>query len=684
MTPRSKMRRPQLRRAPTNLPSLAPAVLAIVLAGAASAQDATEPPSLVGRIAQITGDVSMLRSGDQDWSAAEINAPVSIGDAVYAQDDGDARLQIGAVDLDLLAASEFDIASLDDQSGQLRLDSGSLDIRVSALPTADGLMIATPRGTVRLTQPGIYRIAAGDQDHPTQVTAWNGTAQLGDNGPLVTVQQGQTLVIAGTADAPQYSYAAIAADYPQEWRQPPRVVSSQQHYVSADMTGSEDLYSYGSFETDSNYGAVWYPRSVPADWQPYRYGHWEFVAPWGQTWVDDQPWGFAPFHYGRWARVGDRWGWCPGAYAPHPVYAPALVAFVGGGGFGVSVSVGGGAVGWVPLGPGEIYRPPYHVNETYVENVNRTLIVNNTVINRTTIINEYHNPPRPVANFANTRYATVAPASAIARGEPVSRAALKVSPEALSHATVNQQLVTDIRREPPASRPMAKAGPVRPVENARGAAVAARPPLLPPSAVHGGNPRGEPRPPAGAPPKPEGRPPEGRPAESAPARPENMTGARPEARPGNPPPPPTHAPAPERPAVGERPGSEKQPHPEDRRGEAPKPPAARPEEPRGEPARPAPRPEERAPASPPREARPAPEARPEARPQPQRPEPQRAEPQRPQPRPAPEPRPEARPQEAARPRPEAAPPKAEPHPAPPPPRAAPAKEPPKKEEKPQQ
>src|SRR2546429_1728856 len=36
---------------------------------------------------------------------------------------------------------------------------------------------------------------------------------------------------------------------------------------------------------------------------PYSNGYWNWVAPWGWTWIDYAPWGFAPFHYGRWAFV---------------------------------------------------------------------------------------------------------------------------------------------------------------------------------------------------------------------------------------------------------------------------------------------------------------------------------------------------------------------------------------------
>ena len=77
----------------------------------------------------------------------------------------------------------------------------------------------------------------------------------------------------------------------------------------------------------------------------------------GPTWIAAEPWGWAPYHYGRWffaPTVG--WAWTPGPRFAHPVWSPALVAFFGYGG-GVGVGVGFGNVGWVPLAPGESYRP---------------------------------------------------------------------------------------------------------------------------------------------------------------------------------------------------------------------------------------------------------------------------------------------------------------------------------------
>jgi hypothetical protein len=186
---------------PAALRSLAPSILAVLLAGTALAQDASDaaPPSLVGRVSRVEGQVSLLRAGQTEWVQAAINEPISIGDALYANDGGDSRIEIGAADIDLKADSEIDIAQLDQNNGALRLDAGTVDLRVSELPTVDGISIATPRGTVRLTKPGIYRIDAGAEDQPTAVTAWNGAAQLGDTAAAVNVQPGQTLLISGCA-----------------------------------------------------------------------------------------------------------------------------------------------------------------------------------------------------------------------------------------------------------------------------------------------------------------------------------------------------------------------------------------------------------------------------------------------------------------------------------------------------
>src|SRR5205807_6042776 len=130
-------------------------------------------------------------------------------------------------------------------------------------------------------------------------------------------------------------------------------------HVPREVIGYEDLADYGVWERSPVYGWVWTPRGVAAGWAPYHSGHWAWIEPWGWTWVDDAPWGFAPFHYGRWAYAGAGWVWVPGPRVARPVYAPALVVFVG----------TGGGVGWFPLGPRELYVPAHRLNRTTMGNI---------------------------------------------------------------------------------------------------------------------------------------------------------------------------------------------------------------------------------------------------------------------------------------------------------------------------
>ena len=273
--------------------------------------------------------------------------------------------------------------------------------------------------------------------------------------------------MSGTADMPQYAYANGPGEPPREFRGRSRVMAQSQNYVAPDMTGAEDLPQYGDWQQTPDYGPVWYPNNVQADWEPYRYGHWESVAPWGWTWIDDQPWGFAPFHYGRWANIGGRWGWCPGRYEPHPVYAPALVAFIGGA--GISLSLGHGPdVGWVPRAPGEFYRPPYRGGQRYIENLNRA-------VGRGEGGREHFDRGGNAESFANRRFATVVPQDVLRGARPVGRSAVSVPAGAFGRAQVGAEALRGVA---PAEhvRPSGRPGPVIPPSNPAQAA-AMRPDL---------------------------------------------------------------------------------------------------------------------------------------------------------------------------------------------------------------
>ena len=162
------------------------------------------------------------------------------------------------------------------------------------------------------------------------------------------------------------------------------------------------------------------------------------MAPWGWTWVEDEPWGFAPFHYGRWAFAGTGWVWVPGPSVVRPVYAPALVAWVGGGpGFHFSGGVG---VGWLPLAPGEVFIPGYRVSGAYMNRVNIT----NTRVNVTKVTNVYNtvviNRNANNITYANREVSggvTVVSHDTFVNARPIARNVVSVPARELAAAPVS-------------------------------------------------------------------------------------------------------------------------------------------------------------------------------------------------------------------------------------------------------
>jgi hypothetical protein len=283
---------------------------------------------------------------------------------------------------------------------------------------------------VPIAQPGSYEIAAGDSDHPTTVTAFEGSAQIvgQDVNSIANPQQavylsGQNPVSAAVNPPASDDFVRLV----QEEERPYQNAGQTPQYVSPQETGYQDLNRYGQWRQTPDYGPVWAPQ-VAAGWAPYRDGHWAYVAPWGWTWVDDAPWGFTPFHYGRWVEIDSEWCWTPGVVVEEPVYAPALVSFFGGidvGGLSIGLSVGPG-VGWVPLGPDEVYVPYYRASPDYIRNVNITNVRNETtiinVVNNNTVINNYN-------NYRNHDGATFVSADAMTGSRPIGPAFGKLSPD---------------------------------------------------------------------------------------------------------------------------------------------------------------------------------------------------------------------------------------------------------------
>jgi hypothetical protein len=542
---------------------------AFSLVARAQDQDQDDPPGRVARLGHIEGTVSFQPAGESEWVEAVRNRPMTTGDKVWADHDSRAELQLGSSTIDLAPNTGFSFLNLDDRTVQIQLSAGTINVRVYELDGDNVYEIDTPNQAFNIDRPGRYRVESSENGDYTVVTIREGEGESTGNGQSYTIHQGQRVTFSGTnslnADVEQIRdpdpFDRWSDDRDRRYDDSPSA-----RYCSRQVVGFEDLDDNGDWRPAPEYGYVWYPR-VDAGWAPYHQGHWAWIDPWGWTWVEDENWGYAPFHYGRWISIGGRWGWIPGPREVRPVYAPALVAFVGGVGVGV-----GANVAWFPLGPREVYVPSYRVSRGYVNRVNVTNttvnvtqvtnVYNTTIVNNNTTINNVTYVNRNVRGGV-----TAVPQQAFATAQPVGRTAVAVNQSQLDRSPVSSRAAVPPGRQAvmgtQANNTNRVAAPPQAVASRQVIAKTAPPPP-PPSfasrqqvlAQHPGEPVSRPQlqqmraanPPASA----------ARVITAPPARPQplpaagNRTGNPPNARPGNP--PAGNQPAGNSPAANERPG----------------------------------------------------------------------------------------------------------------------------------
>ncbi|MGB0133590.1 DUF6600 domain-containing protein [Dokdonella sp.] len=401
-----------------------------------------DPPMRVARTSYVSGEVSMQPAGLDEWTQALVNRPLSTGDALYLDRASLAELDIGAASIRINERTSLRILDLDDQRAQIELTAGTLSLTVRNVYEGQYYEIDTPTLAFVAEQPGVYRVDISPTGDSTMISVIDGNGIVyGRDNASYSVDDGRSYRFYDSSLDDYQVLGLPEQDDFDRWclQRAQRYDQSQsRRYVSEDVIGYSDLDEYGSWGTAATYGSIWYPTRVDAGWAPYRNGHWAWIDPWGWTWVDNSPWGFAPFHYGRWAYVGSRWGWVPGPRRVRPVYAPALVAFVGGGGFGVGISTG--PVGWFPLGPRDVYVPWYQGSRNYFNNINvrNTTIINNTYI--TNVYNDYSRG-RPITNgnyaYRNNDSAyTAVPRDAFVNAQSVERARVRVNRSELQQAQV--------------------------------------------------------------------------------------------------------------------------------------------------------------------------------------------------------------------------------------------------------
>lgn len=407
-----------------------------------SAMAQSEPPARVARLAFTDGTVSFHDDEQSGWTQAVVNTPLTTGDGLWTEPNARSEISLAGTRIRMEGATQLDMLALDDSQTRLQIAQGRIDVKSFAMDAQQPYEIVTPRGTIRLLQQGDYYVDAGSTEDPTRLGVRSGAAQIQAlNGQVLAVRANEVAEVMGDGAAPQLRTIRTAPPAPPAyWASRDRqIVYDPPQYLSAGVTGYEDLNAYGDWINDGSYGRVWVPRSAPSGWAPYRTGHWAYVKPWGWTWIDEQPWGFAPYHYGRWANRNDRWVWVPPQRDVRPVYAPALVAFVGGVELAVTLGNQSAApVGWFPLGPREVYVPPYTTDREYYRRLNRSARIEDRILEdrwQRAQRREAYRAARDQA-MVNQRFATVVPTTAFVRSQPVMRSALQVQPQAIAAAPV--------------------------------------------------------------------------------------------------------------------------------------------------------------------------------------------------------------------------------------------------------
>jgi hypothetical protein len=412
------------------------------LAFSSPARADDDPPGRVARLNYIQGSISFQPGGETDWVQANPNRPLTTGDNLWADRNSRGELHIGSSSIRIGSETGITFLNLDDRTVQIQLAQGSMNVYVRRLDGGDAFEIDTPNLAFTLQRPGEYRVDVDPNGNATSITVRSGEGEATGGGSEYHMDSGDRATFSGTDSLTYDGGQAGGLDEFDSWcrsRDDHEERSQSARYVSRDVIGYDDLDDNGEWRSVPDYGYVWFPTRVAAGWAPYRFGHWAWVAPWGWTWVEDEPWGFAPFHYGRWAEVGGGWCWVPGPVVVRPVYAPALVVFVGGPRFGMSVSFGGGGggVAWFPLGPREVYVPPYRTSERYVQRVN----VTNTTVNVVNVTNVYNNVNVTKVTYINQN--NVAAVTAVSHdtfvnARPVGAATVRVNAQQMQSAEVQR------------------------------------------------------------------------------------------------------------------------------------------------------------------------------------------------------------------------------------------------------
>ena len=357
------------------------------------ADDSQNPAPTPPRLSYINGEVSFWRPGGEDWAPAQVNTPLAPGDQLYTGNRGNLEVQIDSRSfVRAWGDSQLGLENHEPDFLQIKVAAGHVSLDLRTLDGGRSVELDTPAAAFTIDRPGYYRVDVAP-DRTSFVTRRGGTASMTPaGGQAVSIAASEQVVLTGAGTAAVQTFVAPEQDVWDRWnytRTEALVDTVSARYVPPTVSGVDDLDQHGNWRVVPEYGSVWVPEGVATDWAPYTTGRWVWDPRFGWSWVDTAPWGWAPYHYGRWVHLDRVWAWAPGPVVVRPVYAPALVAFFGAP--GIRVSIGAPFVSWVALGWGEPCVPwwgrPGFVGRAWWGGWGGPRVVNNVVINRTTVVN---------------------------------------------------------------------------------------------------------------------------------------------------------------------------------------------------------------------------------------------------------------------------------------------------------
>jgi hypothetical protein len=345
------------------------------------------------RLSYADGDASFWRPGGDDWAPAQVNTPLAPGDQLYTGNRGNVEMQIDSrTFVRAWGDSQLGLENHTADFVQVKVAAGHVSLDLRSQPAGRTVELDTPAAAFTIDRPGYYRVDVAS-DRTSFITRRGGTATMTPaGGQAVVIAASEQVVLAGGDAGTVQTFVAPDLDTWDRWnyaRTDALIDAVSARYLPADISGVDDLDHAGTWRVVPEYGSVWVPDNVAADWTPYTTGRWIMDPRYGWSWVDTAPWGWAPYHYGRWVYLGRVWAWAPGPIVVRPPYAPALVAFFGAP--GVQVAVGAPFVSWVALGWGEPCVPWWghagFVGRPWWGGWGGPRVVNNVVVNRTTVVN---------------------------------------------------------------------------------------------------------------------------------------------------------------------------------------------------------------------------------------------------------------------------------------------------------